>query len=268
MSVIEHKADSTTQGVVPEFAGLLPPPRLTVEEERTYRKDRLASALRLLAAHGMNQGSAGHITVRDPEDPTAFWVNPLLTSFAHMTPDDLLLVGEDGQVREGAGPLNRAAFAIHSRIHRARPDVNAAAHCHSTYGEAWSTQRRLLAPLTQDACAFFESHGLFDDYTGVVLDTSEGERIGAALGAHKAVILRNHGLLTVGQTIDSAIFWFITMERSCQVQLVAKAAGNVVHIDPEMAQQTHDYVGTEFAGWFSFQPLWQKITREQPDLLD
>ena len=160
------------------------------------------------------------------------------------------------------------AFAIHSRVHAARPEVVAAAHAHSLYGKSWSSLGRLLDPLTQDACAFFEDHALFDDYTGVVTDVEEGKRIAHALGDNKAVILRNHGLLTVGTSVDSAVWWFITMERSCQVQLVAKAAGTVVHIDPAMAQQTHDYVGTEVAGWFSFQPLWAKITREQPDLLD
>jgi ribulose-5-phosphate 4-epimerase/fuculose-1-phosphate aldolase len=109
---------------------------------------------------------------------------------------------------------------------------------------------------------------VFDDYTGVVLDLEEGKRIAHALGDNKAVILRNHGLLTVGETVDAAAWWFITMERSCQVQLLAMAAGQRVPIDPDQAQKTHDYVGTEFAGWLSFQPLYDKIVREQPDLLD
>src|ERR687883_81175 len=173
------------------------------------------------------------------------------------------LFNDKGEVVEGDRPVNEAAFVIHSQVHAARPDVIAAAHSHSLYGKAWSSLGRLLDPLTQDACAFHNDHSLFDDYTGVVLDVEEGKRIAHALGDNKAVILRNHGLLTVGQTVDSAVWWFITMERSCQVQLVAKAAGKVVHIDPEQAQKTHDVVGSEIAGWFSFQPLWAKITREQ-----
>jgi ribulose-5-phosphate 4-epimerase/fuculose-1-phosphate aldolase len=117
-------------------------------------------------------------------------------------------------------------------------------------------------------CAFYGDHALFDDYTGVVTDVEEGKRIAHALGDNKAVILRNHGLLTVGKTVDSAVFWFITMERSCQVQLLAKAAGKVVHIDAEQAAKTHEQVGRDFVGWLSFQPLYEKIVREQPDLLD
>ena len=113
-------------------------------------------------------------------------------------------------------------------MHAARPDVIAAAHSHSMYGKAWSSLGRLLDPITQDACAFYEDHALFDDYTGVVLDLEEGKRIAHALGDNKAVILRNHGLLTVGHSVDEAVWWFITMERSCQAQLLAEAAGTPV----------------------------------------
>ena len=164
--------------------------------------------------------------------------------------------------------MNAAAFAIHSQVHAARPDVVAAAHAHSMHGKAWSALGRLLDPLTQDACAFYEDHALFDDYTGVVLDLEEGKRIAHALGDHKAVILRNHGLLTVGHTVDEAAWWFITMERTCQAQLLAEAAGTPVLIDPAMAKLTAGQVGKELAGWFSFQPLYARITREEPDLFE
>jgi ribulose-5-phosphate 4-epimerase/fuculose-1-phosphate aldolase len=102
----------------------------------------------------------------------------------------------------------------------------------------------------------------------VVYDLEEGRRIAQALGSHKAVILRNHGLLTVGQTVDEAAWWYLTMERSCQAQLLAEAAGTPVLIDPANARKTADVVGIHIAGWFNFQPLWDRIVREQPDLLD
>lgn len=238
------------------------------EEERQHRKQRLAAGFRLFAKFGFEEGVAGHITARDPIEPDTFWVNPFVVPFAHITASSLIRVDHHGQVVEGRYHVNQAAFAIHSQVHQARPDVVAAAHSHSTYGRALSTLGETLEPITQDVCAFYQDHALFDDYTGVVNDVQEGRRIAAALGENKAVILRNHGLLTVGTTVDAAVFWFITMERSCQVQLAAKAAGQVVHIDPEQAKLTHDQVGTEFVGWLSFQPLWEKIVREQPDLLD
>jgi ribulose-5-phosphate 4-epimerase/fuculose-1-phosphate aldolase len=188
--------------------------------------------------------------------------------FGHISVSDLVCVNARGEVVEGDRPVNVAAFAIHSQVHAARPDVVAAAHSHSVYGKSWSTLGRTLDPITQDVCAFYEDHAVFDDYTGVVVDTEEGKRIGAALGDHKAVILRNHGLLTVGHTVDAAVWWFITMERSCQAQLMAEAAGTPVLIDKEMAALTASQVGNHLAGWFNFQPLYQRIVREQPDLLD
>ena len=98
-------------------------------------------------------------------------------SFSHIRVSDLVLVNSQGEVVEGEGSVNTAAFAIHSTLHEARPDIIAAAHSHSLYGKAWSSLGRLLDPLTQDACAFYDDHALFDDYTGVVLDQSEGKRI-------------------------------------------------------------------------------------------
>jgi ribulose-5-phosphate 4-epimerase/fuculose-1-phosphate aldolase len=98
------------------------------------------------------------------------------------------------------------------------------------------------------------------------LDLEEGKRIAHALADHKAAILRNHGLLTVGQSVEEAVWWFITMERSCQAQLMAEAAGTPVLIEEEMATLTASQVGSHLAGWFSFQPLFDRILREQPDL--
>jgi ribulose-5-phosphate 4-epimerase/fuculose-1-phosphate aldolase len=245
-----------------------PPCFVTVEDERLHRKQRLAAGFRLFSRFGFDEGIAGHITARDPEHSDHFWVNPLGMHFGHIRVSDLILVNHDGEVVHGAGPVNAAAFVIHSQVHAARPDAVAAAHSHSTYGRSWSTLGRPLDPITQDACAFYGDHAVFDDYGGVVLDLEEGKRIAHTLGDTKAVVLRNHGLLTVGGSVDEAVWWFITMERSCQVQLMAEAAGRPVLIDPDTAARAHDQVGSARSGWFSFQPLYQRIVREQPDLLD
>jgi len=129
---------------------------------------------------------------------------------------------------------------------------------------------RKLDPLTQDSCIFYEDHGLFADYTGVVEDLSEGDRIGVALEDKKAVILQNHGLLTVGHSIEECVFWFVTMERPCQSQLLAEATGKeTIKIGHEVALATRNYeVGFPLAGYFSFQPMWQDIVHEQPDFID
>ncbi len=240
----------------------------SIDEERLYRKQRLAAGFRLFSKFGFDEGVAGHITARDPERLDHFWVNPFGTHFGHVRVSDLILVNHEGTVVEGDSPVNVAAFAIHSQVHAARPDVVAAAHSHSIYGKSWSTLGLPLQPITQDVCAFYEDHAVFDDYTGVVIDIEEGKRIAHALGDNKAAILQNHGLMTVGHSVDEAVWWFITMERSCQAQLLATSAGTPKLIEPEMARLTHGQVGSHLAGWFSFQPLFQRIVREEPDLLD
>jgi ribulose-5-phosphate 4-epimerase/fuculose-1-phosphate aldolase len=245
-----------------------PPVFKTFAEERLHRKQRLASAFRIFAKFGFSEGVAGHITARDPELADHFWVNPFGLHFGHIRVSDLVLVNEHGEVVEGNRPINEAAFAIHSRLHMLRPDVVAAAHAHSIYGKTWSSLGRLLDPITQDACAFYEDHGLFADYTGVVYDVSEGDRIAEALGERKAVILQNHGLLTVGHTVDEAAWFFISMERSCQSQLLAEAVGRPIPISHESATTAQKQVGSPNVGWFQYQPLWDVITREQPDLFD
>src|SRR3954471_7834756 len=107
-------------------------------------------------AHIHSTGVAGHITVRDPVDPSTFWVNPFGTAFRLMKASDLIQVDHDGKVIDG-GPnrmLNAAAFMIHSAIHAARPDVNCAAHSHSLHGRAFCSLGRPLDIISQDACAF------------------------------------------------------------------------------------------------------------------
>jgi ribulose-5-phosphate 4-epimerase/fuculose-1-phosphate aldolase len=239
----------------------------SVEEERLHRKQRLAAAFRLFGKFGFDEGIAGHITVRDPEHLDRFWLNPFGMNFKLIKVSDLICVDHTGAVVAGNALVNQAAFAIHSQIHQARPDVIAAAHSHSLYGKAWSSLGREIDPLTQDACAFFEDHVVFDDYTGVVNDLSEGRRIAETLGMRKAAILRNHGLLTTGYSVDEAAWSFITMERTCQAQLLAEAAGTPIKIPADVARLTHSQVGSPIACYFSFQPLWDWITTEQPDLL-
>ncbi|WP_055701969.1 MULTISPECIES: class II aldolase/adducin family protein [Streptomyces] len=245
----------------------MPPVHDSVADERRHRKERLAGALRIFGRLGYEDGVSGHITARDPEYTDCFWVNPFGMPFKHITVGDLVLANADGQVVEGRHHVNQAAFTVHAQAHLARPDVVAVAHCHSLHGRALSTLGELLDPITQEACAFYESHALYDGYTGVVVDAEEGRRIAAALGDHKAVILRNHGLLTVGDSVDAAAWWFLSMERSCQVQLSARAAGRPVLIGHKQAVQTREQLGSDLVAWINYQSLWQDISRSEPDLL-
>ena len=246
-----------------------PPTFDTLEAERRHRKERLAGALRIFGRLGFSEGVAGHITARDPEQLDHFWVNPFAMNFRHVRVSDLILVNHEGEVVEGERPVNRAAFVIHSAVHAARPDVVAAAHAHSLYGKAFSSLGRLLDPITQDACVFFEDHALVTEGAGrIALDEEGGRAIARGLGQCKAAIHQNHGLFTVGQTVDEAAWWFITMERTCQAQLIAEAAGTPIHVEAEDARYTRERTGFASAGWFSFQPLWDDIVRTDPELFD
>src|SRR5271166_3378771 len=250
----------------------MPPKFANPADERLHRKQRLAAGFRLFSKFGFDEGVAGHITARDPEFPDTFWVNPFGVHFSQIKVSNLIRCDHSGEVVEGDYPVNTAAFVIHSRVHAARPDAVAAAHSHSTYGRAFSTLGRTLAPITQDVCAFYNDHALYDDFGGVVVELDEGQRIAEAIGKHKAAILQNHGLITVGGTVDEAVWWFITMERSCQVQLLAEAAlcdGETLKlISPKAAAQVYAITGNAFAGWFQFQPLYERIVRQEPDLLE
>jgi ribulose-5-phosphate 4-epimerase/fuculose-1-phosphate aldolase len=265
MSTVESK-------FVPRAEALVfptPPTFDDPEEERQHRKARLAGALRIFGRLGFSEGVAGHITARDPELTDHFWVNPFGMNFRHVRASDLILVNDHGDVVHGSRPVNRAAFVIHSAVHAARPDVMAAAHAHSVYGKAWSALGRPLDPITQDACVFYRDHVVVTDRGGaIVLDESAGRALAAGLGDKKAAIHRNHGLFTVGQTVDEAAWWFITMERSAQAQLLAEAVGTPHLIDPDDARYTWEQTGFPLAGWFSFQPLWDEIVRTDPELFD
>jgi len=253
--------------VLPEFGSKVLPVQPTHEQERLYRKQRLAASYRLFGRYGFDMGGAGHITARDPELTDHFWVNPLGLHFGRIRVSDLLLVNSAGEIVVGRGPLNQAAFAIHAAIHHARPEVVSAAHTHSLYGKAWSALGRRLDPLTQDACAFFEDHGLFDEFTGVVLETSEGERLTRALGSHKAVILRNHGILTAGPSVEAAAWWYITLENACRTQLLAEAAGTPRSIDTATARRTHALVGQPNGARHAFESQALGLIEAEPEVL-
>ncbi len=269
-----YKHDQHTDAAEKITRGLPQPPVFsTLGEERQHRKERLAAGFRLFAKFGFDEGVAGHITARDPEFTDTFWVNGFGMSFGQIKTSDLIRVDHTGQVVEGDHPVNAAAFAIHASVHAARPDSVGAAHSHSTYGRAFATLGRKLDPVTQDACAFYNDHAIYEDYGGVAVELDEGQQIANALGSRKAAMLQNHGLLTVGQTVDEAVWWFITMERSCQIQLVAEAAAArtgqpLKLISESSAQQAFNVLGSPFTGWFQFQTLYAKIVKEQPDLLN
>ena len=217
-------------------------------ELRTHRKRRLALAYRVFGAMGWGSLGDGHISARDPERPDCFWLGRYGVPFRYMTTDDLVLVRADGSV-EGGGHINMAAYYIHAPVHEAIREIVTAAHCHTPYGTPFSATVTKLAPISQESCAFFGDHEIFDDEEVSIASIEGGKRIATAIGGARAVILRNHGLLTVGATVDAAVGYFLLMERCAEVQLKARDARP---IGAESARRVHDEFD-EAAAWRVFQ---------------
>jgi ribulose-5-phosphate 4-epimerase/fuculose-1-phosphate aldolase len=222
-------------------------------ELRAHRKRRLALAYRVFGAMGWGSLGDGHISARDPERLDSFWLGRYGVPFRFMTSDDLVLVHADGSV-EGGGHINMAAYYIHAPVHEARPDIIAAAHCHTPYGTPFSAEVTKLEPISQEACAFFDDHEIFDDDEIHIGSTDGGKRIAAAIGEARAAILRNHGLLTVAGSVDAAVGYFLLMERSAEVQVKARDAKPV---GADAARRVHDMFD-EREAWQVFQ--WAQRT--------
>lgn len=233
--------------------------------EQRVRKHKLVVSYRLFARFGFDEGAAGHITVRDPVDRETFWVAPFGRYFGAVTEDDLVRVDAAGDVVEGTGTVNKAAFCIHSAIHSARPDVDGAAHAHALYGKTFASLDRMLSPLTQDSCAFYGLHSRFEEFSGVVLDREYGDRIAESLGDGRALILANHGHLTAAASLEAAVWWFVAMERCFQSELLAVPVGPLSPIGHAEATLTASQHTVEYAE-LCFAALYERMLIEQPDL--
>ncbi|CEP61172.1 uncharacterized protein LALA0_S02e08328g [Lachancea lanzarotensis] len=229
-------------------------------QERKHVLEHMAGTFRVFGRMGYSEGPAGHISVRDPVDRETFWINPLGMHFSQICVSDLVHIDSEGNVLKDGNQsaINGAGFRIHAQLHKSRPDVNAACHAHTVYGKAWAAFGKELDMINQDACIFYKSHAVYQDFGGVVLEQEEGRRLAEALGHRKALLLVNHGLLTVGETVDEAAYLFCLMERTCQVQLqveMASVAGLKRRIiDDEAAYYTYFNTSDPESLYAAFQP--------------
>jgi ribulose-5-phosphate 4-epimerase/fuculose-1-phosphate aldolase len=203
------------------------------EEIRARRKRDVALGYRIFAAQRWGDLGDGHISARDPERTDCFWLLRYGVSYHRARVADLILVGPEGNIVEGEGPINEAAYYIHQPILAARPDAVSAAHVHTGWGTPFSAELRPIEPITQEACIFFEDHAIFDDEEVQVQSVEAGARIARALGSNRAVILRNHGLLTVGDGVSEAVGSFVIMERVAEAHM---KAGDAKPISAEAAR--------------------------------
>lgn len=184
----------------------------------------LVTAYRLFGAMGWGGLGDGHITARDPGRTDAMWLIRHGASFPRATISDLVLVSPDGRVVEGGGAINMSAYYIHAPVHEARPEVVSVAHTHTPYATPWAANVEPFRMICQEATVFFEDHAIFDGEEVQVTDFDTGKRIAEALGETKAVLLRNHGPLTVGRSVEEAIGWFLFLERVAEIHVKARRA--------------------------------------------
>jgi len=221
--------------------------------ERERRLSDLATAYRLFAAMHWGGLGDGHITCRDTEQPDHLWLLRYGVPFRRAEPGDMVLVAPDGTAADRRGrraPINDTAHYIHHPIHETRPDVTAIAHVHTHWGTPFAAERRMIEPISQESTLFFENHGLFNDEEVQILSVDGGKRIAVALAGHRAVILTNHGLLTVGTSPGDALGWFLLMERAAEVHMKARHALPISAEAARVAQADLDDGGDY--GWITF----------------
>jgi ribulose-5-phosphate 4-epimerase/fuculose-1-phosphate aldolase len=235
---------------------------------RLHRMRRTALAYRLFGAYHWGEQGDGHISARDPEHTDSFWMLRYGVPFGAATVADLVRVGPDGAVADANGnvdpEINITAYYIHWPIHEARPDAVCAAHTHTPYGTPWSANAEPFRPISQEATAFVGAHAVYDGDDVNVQSTDGGKRIAAALGEGRGAILRNHGLLTVGASVDEAIGWFVMMERVAEVHVKAHRPQP---IDDEAARQAAVVMGSPHQAWHAFN--WSLRSRvPDPSVVD
>ena len=223
-----------------------------LDAERARLLDDMATAYRLFGTLRWAELGDGHITCRDPEKLDHMWLLRYRVVFERARPEDMVLVAPDGSAVDQDGRparINNTAYHIHHPIHAARPGVTAAAHVHTPWGTPFAAERRMIEPITQESTLFFEDHALFDDEEVQILSCDGGKRIAVALGECRAVILANHGLLTVGASPADAVGWFVLMERVAEVQMKARHG---LPVSAEAARSARDdIVGGDY-GWDLF----------------
>ena len=215
------------------------PARANIEPEEWDVRVKLAAAYRLIDYYGWTEQIYGHLTARVPGPDDHFLINPWGLNYEEVTASNLVKIDVDGNVIAGGeNPVNFAGFIIHSAIHMTRSAENLVVmHTHTRAGMAIAAIKEGLLPVSMFATVFHNRLG-YHEYEGASLYPDERERIVQSLGPHKALILKNHGLMAVGRTVPECFLRLYRLERACQVQLDAAAAGTLDLLSPEIADRS------------------------------
>jgi len=188
-------------------------------------KQKLIDAGKILEHEGQADFARGHVSVRVPDDPSLFFMKPHSAGFEEITMDNILTIDLDGKVVAGTARRHSEVF-IHSEIYRARPDVRSIVHSHPPYAVALSASGRPLRALSQPSAVFFEALPVHTDTIDLIRTTQMGQGVAKALGPHRAVLLKNHGVVTAGATLEESVVTVLMLENAAMIQMIAEAAGS------------------------------------------
>ena len=232
---------------------------------------QLAACYRLVAHYGWSDLVFTHISARVPGPEHHFLINPYGLMFDEITASSLVKVDDQcRKVIDSPFPVNPAGFVIHSCIHDARPDVGCVLHTHTRAGVAVSAQKCGVLPISQQSTFVLASLG-YHDYEGVALRDDEKPRLVRDMGDKAHLVLRNHGLLTVGRNIPEAFLRMYTFENACRIQIDAQAGGELVTVDPSILQGLGEVMKTATAGQgpeIAWPALLRKLDRLDPSYQD
>jgi ribulose-5-phosphate 4-epimerase/fuculose-1-phosphate aldolase len=215
--------------------------REQVSKEEWETRVNLAACYRLMHEFGMTEMIANHISARVPGTTNEFLINPYGMLYEEMTASSMVRIDLDGNILFNATEygINKAGYVIHSAVHAARHDVDCVIHTHTLAGMAVSALKTGLLPLAQTAMRFGDI--AYHDYEGPALELGERERLVKDLGDREAMILRNHGLLTVGASIAESFNNMFRLERACQLQVMTLSCNAKIQLPPdEVVRQTQD----------------------------
>jgi len=254
---------------MPDTAPIVKSIRKQVSDAEWAVRVDLAAFYRLVAFYGWDDLTATHLSARVPGED-AFLLNPHGLFFDEITASSLVKIDFDGNpLLEGEYPVNPAGYTIHSAVLTGRPDVFSVAHTHTRAGMAISAQKNGLLPLSQTALRFYNRLA-YHDYEGVALDHSERDRLIGHMSTHKAMILRNHGLLTAGESVSETFSLLAYLEKSCQLQIDALSGGQELQMPtPEVCEHTAQQFD-KFApiGKRDWPGLLRKLDRMDPSYRD
>jgi ribulose-5-phosphate 4-epimerase/fuculose-1-phosphate aldolase len=243
---------------------------LVSPEEWRARVD-LAACYRLTAMYGWTDLIYTHISARVPGTDNQFLLNPFGLMFEEITASSLVKLDTDGEIlMESPYSINAAGFTIHSAVHQARHEMACVMHTHTVDGMAVSAQKCGLLPLAQTSLQFYNALS-YHDYEGIAFDLDERDRLVASLGENRAMVLRNHGLLTCGRSIAEAFTTMHALEKACALQLKAQAGGELVIPSKEVCEHaaaqfnSNDDVSTgDSLNQLAWDALLRKLDRENP----